>query len=66
MTCLMEFDILTKFSSGNIKTSLFSDALKLNTIQLLVRDCLLLLPLIGNGFAANKVCLCFPKGFLYS
>lgn len=62
----MEFNILTKFSSGNIKTLLFSDALKLNIIQLLVRDCLLLMPLIGNGFAKNKGDLCFSKGFLYS
>lgn len=62
----MEFNILTKYSSGNIKTSLFSNALKLNTIQLLVRDCLLLMSLIGNGFAKSKVDLYFPKGFLYS
>lgn len=66
MTCLVKFNILTKFSPGNIKTLLFSEALMLNTIQLLVRDCLLLLPLIGNGFAMNKVSLCFPKGLLYS
>lgn len=51
----MEFNILTKFSPGNIKTLLLSEVLKLNIIQLLVRDCLLLLPLIGNGFVMNKV-----------
>lgn len=62
----MEFNILTKYSSGNIKTLLFSNALKLNTTQLLVRHCLLLMSLIGNGFAKNKVDLYFPKGFLYS
>jgi len=61
----MEFNILTKFSSGNIRTLQFSDFLMLNTIQLLVRDCLLLMPLIGNGFAKSKVDLCFPKGFLH-
>lgn len=62
----MEFNIWTKFSFGNIKTLFFSDVLKLNIIQLLGREFLLLMPLIGNGFAKNKVDLCFPEGILYS